>query len=304
MAAPCVRFKGRTEGRPYIHFQIRTQPRVELITHFDSHRVSLEQLQCVTNGELQMKKSLRALLIPMCLLVCFTCVTYANAQSNQEKKPTSTVQTNQEQKPTSPDQKPTNLDQKPTTPGQKPAINLQDYLGRYEADPSMVENFILDVFLEKDELWIKPSHSPKSPLTHKSGDSFVIKAVNGPIKFNRDAKGLVESLTLEPAPGLSPRAVTAKKLTLSAPSLKGSTTFRLKGYPNARVVAVAGSFNDWKQSQLLCGKEADEWVCRIDLAPGKYTYKFVIDGDWILDPENTNTEGDERGFENSVLVVK
>ena len=80
--------------------------------------------------------------------------------------------------------------------------------------------------------------------------------------------------------------------------------FRLKGYPNARVVAVAGSFNDWNQSQVLCGKESDDWICRLDLAPGKYTYKFIIDGDWILDPANPNTEDDERGFTNSVLVVK
>ena len=98
--------------------------------------------------------------------------------------------------------------------------------------------------------------------------------------------------------------MTAKKLVLPPPSLKGSTTFRLKGYPNARVVALAGSFNEFNQSQLLCGKEGDGWVCRIDLTPGKYTYKFVIDGDWILDPDNTSSESDERGFENSVIVVK
>jgi hypothetical protein len=55
---------------------------------------------------------------------------------------------------------------------------------------------------------------------------------------------------------------------------------------------------------VLCGKEGDEWICRLDLAPGKYTYKFIIDGDWILDPANPETEDDERGFTNSVLVVK
>ena len=60
----------------------------------------------------------------------------------------------------------------------------------------------------------------------------------------------------------------------------------------------------WNQSQVLCGKEGDEWICRIDLAPGKYTYKFIIDGDWILDPANPDTETDDRGFTNSVLVVK
>ena len=193
---------------------------------------------------------------------------------------------------------------KTQTQEQKIAINLRDYVGRYQADPNMVENFILDVFVENDQLWIKPSHSPKTQLTHKSTDTFGIAAVNSPITFNRDAKGLVESLTIAPSSTSGPNPLTAKKLTLPPPSLKGNTTFRLKGHPNARVVAVAGSFNDWNQSKVLCGKESDEWVCRIDLAPGKYTYKFIIDGDWILDPANPDTEDDDRGLTNSVLVVK
>ena len=187
---------------------------------------------------------------------------------------------------------------------QKPAINLQDYVGRYQADPAMVENFILDVFVEKDQLWIKASHSPKTQLVFKSADTFVIAAVDGPITFNRDAKGVVQSLTFAQTPVSGTKQLVAKKLTLPPPSLKGNTTFRLKGHPNARVVAVAGSFNEWNQSQVLCGKEGEEWICRIDLAPGKYTYKFIIDGDWILDPANTETETDERGHTNSVLVVK
>ena len=187
---------------------------------------------------------------------------------------------------------------------QKPAINLQDYVGRYHADPTIVENFIVDIFVEKDQLWIKPSHAPRSQLAAKSPDSFVITAVNVPITFNRDAKGIVESLTFAQSPPTATKPLIAKKLNLPSPSLKGNTTFRLKGHSDARVVAVAGNFNDWNQSQVLFGKEGDEWVCRIDLAPGKYTYKFIIDGDWILDPANPDTEDDERGITNSVLVVK
>jgi AMP-activated protein kinase-like protein len=214
-----------------------------------------------------------------------------------EVRQTGIGQTNQ-------DTKTTNQEVKTTAQEKNPAVSLQDYVGRYEADPSVVENFIFDVFLEKDELWIKPSHSAKSQLTAKGADSFLAAAPPVAVKFNRDAKGLVLSLTID-GPGVSnPRSINANKLALPPPSLKGNTTFRLKGYSGARIVAVAGSFNDWNQSQVLCAKEPAEWVCRIDLAPGKYTYKFIIDGDWILDPDNPNTEDDERGFTNSVLVVK
>ena len=194
--------------------------------------------------------------------------------------------------------------QEKKTQEQTPSINLQDYVGRYQADPAMVENFILDVFVEKDQLWVKPSHAPKTQLEVKSADSFVITAINGLIVFNRDSKGVVESLTIAQSPAASAKPLTAKKLTLPAPSLKGNVTFRLKGHPNARIVAVAGSFNEWNQSQVLCGKESDEWVCRLDLKPGRYTYKFIIDGDWILDPANPDSEDDDRGHTNSVLIVK
>ena len=187
---------------------------------------------------------------------------------------------------------------------QKPAAALQDYVGRFEADPTVLENFIFDVFLDKGELWIKSSHAVKRKLAAKSAGTFAIADLDLPVKFSRDAKGAVESLALEGGPMSDGRKLIARKLVLPAANLKGNSTFRLKGYPGARVVALAGSFNEFKQSELLCGKEEDGWVCRVDLAPGKYTYKFVIDGDWILDPDNPSTEDDERGFTNSVVVVK
>jgi Glycogen recognition site of AMP-activated protein kinase/Domain of unknown function (DUF3471) len=233
-----------------------------------------------------MKSSLCSLVITLSFLLIlpYRCVSAHVRQIDQEKA--------------------TAQDPKTPEPEKKPAIKLQDYVGRYQADPSIVENFILDVYVEKDQLWIKPSHAPKSELAPKSTDEFVITAVNGPITFNRDAKGVVESLTIAPSPASDKKPLVAKKLALPLPSLKGNTTFRLKGHPNARLVAVAGSFNDWDQSKVICGKEGDEWVCRIDLAPGKYTYKFIIDGDWILDPANPDTEEDDRGITNSVIVVK
>ncbi len=181
---------------------------------------------------------------------------------------------------------------------------LQDYVGRYEVDPNVTENFIFDIILEKGELWIKPSHIDKRKLVSRSRDAFVVDDMDIPVKFNRDAKGNIESLTIQTSVMFEGKSVSPRKLVLPPPSMKGNTIFRLRGYADAHVVALAGTFNNWNQSQLLFAKEGDEWVCRLNLAPGKYTYKFVVDGNWILDPGNLNTEDDERGFTNSVLVVK
>ena len=218
-----------------------------------------------------MKRYLHVLLMALGLLVIFAVPKVINAQAATENKA---------------------------------AIKSSDFVGRYEADPAALENFIFDIFLDKDELWIKASHAVKRRLEIKSGDSFSIVDMNLSGKFNRDEKGVVQSLTIEGNEASGGRSVTARRLALPAPSTKGNTTLRLKGYPNARIVAVAGTFNNWNQSQMLCAKEGDGWTCRLDLQPGKYTYKFIIDGDWILDPDNPTTEDDERGFTNSVLVVK
>jgi hypothetical protein len=67
---------------------------------------------------------------------------------------------------------------------------------------------------------------------------------------------------------------------------------------------LAGSFDNWNESQLLFAREGDEWVCRLDLAPNRYAYKFIVDGNWLLDPANPDREEDEYGNLNSVLIVK
>ena len=98
--------------------------------------------------------------------------------------------------------------------------------------------------------------------------------------------------------------VGVRRVELPPPSLKGNTTFRLKGYADADVVVLTGSFNNWNQSQLLFGREGGDWVCRIDLDPGVYQYKFIVDGNWLLDPANPDTAEDEAGNVNNVLEIK
>jgi pimeloyl-ACP methyl ester carboxylesterase len=47
-----------------------------------------------------------------------------------------------------------------------------------------------------------------------------------------------------------------------------------------------------------------DWLVSINLAPGNYRYKFVIDKErWTVDPENSQTESDGEGHINSVLIV-
>ena len=78
-------------------------------------------------------------------------------------------------------------------------------------------------------------------------------------------------------------------------------TFRLKGFPNAKKVYVSGDFNNWSPNTFAMTHQNDEWIFAANLTPGKHTYKFVVDGKWIIDPGNKQWEQNEFGTGNSVL---
>ena len=79
--------------------------------------------------------------------------------------------------------------------------------------------------------------------------------------------------------------------------------FRLKGYPNAKAVYLAGDFNDWSPNTLAMQKVGDEWVIPVHLSMGKHQYKFVVDGEWIRDPANKLWEQNEHDTGNSIIWI-
>ncbi|HEV7397233.1 MAG TPA: M56 family metallopeptidase [Pyrinomonadaceae bacterium] len=181
------------------------------------------------------------------------------------------------------------------------ALDLKKFAGRYGVDPAVMENFIFDVSVGNDELWLQPSHSAKHRLVAVSNIEFAdSKSSDTRLTFNFDPTGNVDSFILR---GWGP-VTTVKRIILPPPSTDGNVTFRLSGHIDAQNVAVAGTFNNWNQSQYMFARVGDEWICRVNLPRGKYQYKFIVDGIWLVDPGNPTIEHDERDFENSVLIVR
>ena len=79
-----------------------------------------------------------------------------------------------------------------------------------------------------------------------------------------------------------------------------TTTFFLRGYTNASRVMLAGSFNKWLPDALEMKRTANGWTADVVLTPGKYWYKFVVDGKWMTDKNNLLRENDGLGNINSV----
>jgi 1,4-alpha-glucan branching enzyme len=81
-------------------------------------------------------------------------------------------------------------------------------------------------------------------------------------------------------------------------------TFRLKGRTTAKTVYLAGDFNGWSPNAFPMKKDGDDWVMPVHLSTGKHLYKFVVDGQWIIDPGNELWEENEHGTGNSIIWMK
>lgn len=188
-----------------------------------------------------------------------------------------------------------------TTTVNVPSPSFHQYAGRYEMDPKLAHDFVFYVSVKDESLWVKPSYLRPRALVAESNSRFYDSEIPDlHLTFIKDNKGNVTGLTLNTGQG----DTLVRRMLPPAPTLTGNTTFTLKGHTDAQVVAVYGSFNDWIQTKNYCAKESDGWVCRLDLAPGKYTYKFLIDGVGLNDPANPATEDDGYGHVDSVIVIK
>jgi 1,4-alpha-glucan branching enzyme len=75
--------------------------------------------------------------------------------------------------------------------------------------------------------------------------------------------------------------------------------------PKAKSVSVGGDFNNWnpKTAAAKQGKDGS-WKAKMNLSPGKYQYKFMVDGQWINDPKCNTCVPNSFGTLNCVIDVK
>ncbi len=82
-------------------------------------------------------------------------------------------------------------------------------------------------------------------------------------------------------------------------------TFALPDIFGARIVQLAGEFNNWDPTTSVLVKDGEgRWVTRCALKSGSYQYKYVVDGEWVLDPQNDKKIETDFGSVNSVITVK
>ena len=84
---------------------------------------------------------------------------------------------------------------------------------------------------------------------------------------------------------------------------KGTFRFQLQTSNSAKKVCVAGDFSDWEPVRMKKQKNGS-YAVTMPLSAGNYQYKFRINDEWLLDPDNHNNALNSFGSLNSVAKIK
>ena len=75
--------------------------------------------------------------------------------------------------------------------------------------------------------------------------------------------------------------------------------------PEAGTVFIAGDFNNWDSHAAELKKDkSGVWKASLKLKPGRYEYKFWVDGEWRNDPSCHQCVPNKYGSANCVIEVK
>jgi len=83
------------------------------------------------------------------------------------------------------------------------------------------------------------------------------------------------------------------------------TTYLISLYaPDADEVRLTGDFVDWCPEGIEMKEDDGTWKTSITLGPGSYMYKFIVDGEWMADPEMEERVPDGKGGYATPIIVK
>jgi len=84
---------------------------------------------------------------------------------------------------------------------------------------------------------------------------------------------------------------------------KPKITFSLNS-SDAKEVILMGDFNNWSPKKHPMQRDENGiWKKAVMLPPGKYEYKFIVDGQWKEDPQNHLACPNDFGTCNNVLCL-
>jgi len=115
------------------------------------------------------------------------------------------------------------------------------------------------------------------------------RAENGSVSVEGDA--ILVSAAVD-CPGPLAPAATSKEVVFAIEA------------PQAAQVQVMGDFNDWNLEGSDMEPVDGTWKKVVTLPPGRYRYRYIVDGRWQRDPFNVAVEPNPYGGLDSIVVVQ
>jgi 1,4-alpha-glucan branching enzyme len=99
------------------------------------------------------------------------------------------------------------------------------------------------------------------------------------------------------------RGKMEKKLSKEVKPKTKKVSFNLYA-PEAERVILAGDFNNWDINNLLMKRnKKGAWEASFTLPPGRYEYRFRVDGVWHDDPNAHEMVENPFGSQNCLRIV-
>ena len=99
-------------------------------------------------------------------------------------------------------------------------------------------------------------------------------------------------------------ALVGREVKMARINSMKAMMFKLNA-PTAKRVSLAGSFNNWDTKSSTARRDSrGNWSVKVSLRPGKYEYKFFVDGQWVNDPGCRACVPNSYGTQNCIVEVR
>jgi hypothetical protein len=116
-----------------------------------------------------------------------------------------------------------------------------------------------------------------------------------------------EEQTDAPEPAATPAARSTREKIDAFYGVKriGAEVVFSARFEAAKNVLIAGDFNNWSSvsTPMRTSGKPGEWFMSLPLRPGRYRYRFIVDGQWTTDPHNSYVEANQFGELNNIVEV-
>ena len=191
----------------------------------------------------------------------------------------------------------------PGSRGYKDFVNLaRELMG---AKPIDVEPVVSEKLSRPAEL-VQRARQLSQLTNFQFGRSGTTAAALQPSGSNGAGGASAAAIAVAPAAAPSGRTTAQKIEDFYGVKQFGEEVVFSARFEQAKRVLIAGDFNNWspESTPMVRNGNPAKWTMSLPLRPGRYRYRFIVDGKWVTDPNNKFVEANQFGELNNIVEVK